>query len=231
MKDKSNKKISKYSMCGTKVQKKDDVFLKTYKLNTISKKNRSKVSDIIVEYYNSLVLAKIPVSKLIAYDKNLNFQFSYCGDNLEDLLKTNPLNFFKENKLLFNNIIDICAKVYDNKLFFDPHIRNFTVQNGELFYIDTFPPYGNKYLDLLISFNPELENRIIDHFNLYAFNMVPHHFLSDFKKTFPKESKLLSLLVDMMCEKGLIVNLNHSIMNEIIKQENINYFHDPLPIS
>ena len=128
-------------------------------------------------------------------------------------------------------MIDICAKAHDNKLFFDPHIRNFTLKQGQLFYVDTFPPYGTKYLDLLISYNPKFKNRIKEHFDLYAFNMIPHHFLSDFKKTFPNDSKLYNILVGMMYEKQLIVKLNKSTINDIISKENLNYFYDPLPIS
>ena len=223
-------KIDKESNCGTTIELNNDVVKKTFHLNAISSRYKPKITDLIVKYFTSLSTAGIQLPNLIDYDDDLNFKFSYCGISVAKELSPNPEKYYSENEFVFDSIVEICQTAINHNLYLDPHIRNFTYQNGEVYYVDVFPPYSEDYLDLLISFNPHLKDKLSALFDLFSPHMIAHHFLADFKKTFKNERILLDKLGEKMNNKGLINMKNMSLVDWIIDQEEIAYVKKPLPL-
>ena len=222
--------IHKESNCGTRIELKDSVVYKTYQLNTLDAKYKPELSNLILEYFNSLLEAGINLPKLIDSDRKLNFKFSYCGQSVAKQLSHDPMNFYKKNEQLFEDIINICQLAINSNLHLDPHIRNFTNYNGKIYYVDIFPPYGEEYLDLLTQLNPHLKDKLTSLFSLFSPKMLPYHFLADFKKTFINEKKLLVIIEEKMKAMKIIDGHNPELIDWIINMEKEAYEIDRLPL-
>jgi len=210
--------MNKHSNCKTEIVYKGNKVFKKYTTNTINKSYYEELNNMILNYQKKLESSYIPVPKMFSNNK-LEFEFLYCGSSVIDELKIDPINYFKNNPSIFKDILLICKQAIDNKIYFDPHIKNFTILNSKIYYVDIFPPYSDEYEKLLILNNPGKENEIKKHFNLFKPNIIGSHFIADFKKSFLDENKLLSYIIDLALELDIISVYNENLINQIIKQE------------
>lgn len=224
------KKLKIQTNCGTQVWLENSTIYKKFNLDNFNDTHYPSVKKMIIEYHESLVEAKIAVPDLISCDDSLNFSFSYCGKSIVSLMNKNPANFFAENEAHFFTMIKSIKKAAKHNILFDPHIKNFTILNDDLYYVDIFPPYSEDYLNLLVLNFPKFGKDLTNLFNIFSPSMVMHHFLSDFKKTFPKENKLMLKLGEIMINERFIENIDFSLIDYIISLEEEAYQRNPLPL-
>ena len=82
---------------------------------------------------------------------------------------------------IINPIIELCIYAKDNKLYADPHIKNFTVIDDIYRYVDISPPYSNKYNNYVINkAKSPLERHILQkNCEYFRWDWLPYHFAGD----------------------------------------------------
>ena len=135
----------------------------------------------------------------------------------------------KDNDLslkYIDNIIDqitiILRKCVDRKVSLDPHIKNFTLKNGTVYYVDTFPPVFDEYIKILVQYNPKNKKNIIKHIKTWSPNKIMYHFLADLKKTKNLNKNMYLRSKKKFIKKGYIKRFSINKVNEIIKIEGDN---------
>jgi len=189
--------------------------IKEYKLKTIKPIFSEKVSELILEYYSTLVSSNIPVPELIEH-KDLTFVSTHYGKNIIELAGENIEEFYEHNKPLFDEILGIIKKAKENNLFLDPHIKNFTIFNTKTYYVDIFPPYSMEYLEILLKSNPSQKEKIMENHNIFSPERLSIHFLADFMVAFNNE-KVMRSLAEKMIEMNIIDHLDMSKVMEIME--------------
>ena len=205
---------NKFSAIKTNITYINGKVIKEYRLRTISPQYKDVISKFIFEYYNSIVLRGIPVPKLLEYNK-LKFVSIYHGKNIVELAENNIEEYYNSNKTFFNDIIRIVKIAKDYNLYFDPHIKNFTVYENKVWYVDIFPPYSEKYLEILLKSNPGQKEKIVENINIFSPKMLPYHFLADFLATFNNE-KVTRSLADEMIRIGVFNKLDMGIVKKVM---------------
>jgi len=211
------------SVNNTLINIQENVVIKTYYLKTINKKYKSQIKNLIEDYFFELHNNGIPVPRLIKSNVNLEFHFSYCGQSLFSHLSSDNFREIIQDNNIVSQIIDICNNAISNDISFDPHIKNFTIKNGKIFYVDVFPPLNTSYINLLIKANSQNEERIKEQFNLFSPKLIANHFIADIQKSFPNKVEISELFSKYLLEYGLLDKIDKSLINNIIAIENKNH--------
>ena len=130
----------------TSIKFQGNKLIKKFKLKTIPEKYKNIVSYYIYQYHKKLNKIGVPVPALY-HRKNLKFTFENCGDSLIEILKNKSLKDEFINDVL-DQIVNILLKCSSNKVDLDPHIKNFTIKDDAVYYVDTFPPMIKDYVEL-----------------------------------------------------------------------------------
>ncbi len=206
---------------GTSITFSNNKVIKKYCLKNIKDCYKEQVYNQILNYCNKLSSIGIQIPKLLSHNNNLEFVFDFCGKNIIELMEKNPLSFFNSNISLFEEILNIIKTAKENGIFLDPHIKNFTVSNGDVFYVDIFPPYSKDYLKLLLKSDLSNKKEIIKNMDLFSPKNLGNHFIADLKKTFKKEDELINLISNKVVQLGIMDNINKNHINEIINIEEL----------
>ena len=206
---------SKFSAIKTSITYVNGRVIKEYRLRTINQQFKEVVSEFIFEYYNSLILKGIPVPKLLEHN-GMKFVSIYRGKNLVELAGEDIEKYYDSNKPFFEDIIKIIKVARDKKLYFDPHIKNFTIHENKVWYVDIFPPYGEKYLEILLKSNPSQREKIVENHHIFSPEMLPYHFLADFLATFNNE-KITKSLAEEMIKTDVFKKLDMKIIKKIME--------------
>ena len=202
---------------------------KKFILKTIPKKYEEKVSSLILQYYNQLKKAEISIPKL--YKKNkLNFTFEFCGESLLEKLKKKKIDDVLIDDIL-GQITKILRKCVKHKIALDPHIKNFTINDGTIYYVDTFPPILDDYINLLTHHNYANKKFILRHLNTFKYNNIMYHFLADIKKTNSLNNKIYLKSKSLFIRKKFIRNFSLKKLNKIIEIENNNSTREQFTLS
>ena len=188
---------NKFSAIKTNISFVDGRVIKEYGFKTINPIYKDTVNKFIIEYYHSLTSKGIPVPKLLEHG-TLRFVSIYHGKNFVELAGDSIKDYYNSNKGFFKDVLKILKIAKDNHIYFDPHIKNFTVFNNKVWYVDIFPPYGEKYLEILLKSNPSQKEKIIENHDIFSPKMLPYHFLADFLATFEDEEVTKSLAEEMV---------------------------------
>ncbi len=206
---------NKFSAIKTSIKFINGRVIKEYRIKTISPHYKSVISKFIFEYYNSLISSGIPVPKLLEHEE-LRFVSIYHGKNIVELAEDNIEEYYSSNNHIFNDVLNIIKIAKDNNIYFDPHIKNFTIYDNKVWYVDIFPPYSEKYLEILLKSNPSQKEKIIENHNIFSPKMLPYHFLADFLATFDNEKVLKSLAKEMI-KIGISDRLRMDIVRKIME--------------
>jgi hypothetical protein len=166
----------------TDVKLHNKIIYKKYKINTIPIKYIKCVNKNILSYHEHLKKNLVRIPKLIFHNKKLEFHFEYCGESLSEIVKKKNIPKNKIN-IILKGVSEILNKCERKKIDLDPHFKNFTIKNNQIFYVDLFPPMTNDYKKLLLNNNKNIKTYISEHFNMYSYKLIKHHFLADLKKT------------------------------------------------
>ncbi len=204
------------TLLSTKIEVNDGKITKEYALKTIKPEYKEQVSKLILKYYEKLKENNIPVPNLIE-SNGLSFTSDYKGENIID--STNDIEeFYNFNEKIFDSIFDIIKLAIEKNICIDPHIKNFTIDNEEVYYVDVFPPHGEEYWKILLDSNEGREYEVSETLDLFKPNMLAHHFLADFHGTF-NNMKLVEKLAKKMVEKNLIKSFDINTFNKILMLE------------
>ena len=206
---------NKFSAIKTNIIYSNGKVIKEYRLRTINPRYKDIISNFIFEYYASLISNGIPVPKLLDHEK-LKFVSVYHGKNIVELAEDDIEEYYNSNKNFFMDIIKIVKTAKDKNLYFDPHIKNFTIFNNRVWYVDVFPPYSKKYLEILLKSNPSQKEKLIENHNIFSPEMLPYHFLADFLATFNNE-KITNYLAKDMMRIGMFNQLNMGIVMDVME--------------
>lgn len=91
-------------------------------------------------------------------------------------------NFSEENlNLVLPQIIELCNYAQENKLYADPHIKNFTIKDKKLMYVDISPPYSPEYNNFVVrKTSNKLEKHILkSNCEFFRWDWLPYHFAGD----------------------------------------------------
>ncbi len=213
----------------TSIKVKKNIVIKKFLLKKIDYSETKKVSQLIYNYYKELENTGISLPKLISY-KDLTFKFTYCGDSLIQILKKTNLDdkFLDDVIVQISKILQKCSSC---KVSMDPHIKNFTIKNGIIYYVDTFPPVSKEYIQILTNYNKINKKHIVAHLNTWKPDKLRYHFLADIKKTSNLNPNLYEKSKKYFIDKGFIRNFSNKKVNSIIKIENNNLFRESFTLS
>ena len=213
----------------TSIKFQGNKLVKIFILKTIPRKYKNIVSYYINRYHKTLNKIGVPVPRLY-HRQNLKFTFEYCGDSLIEILKKKSLS----DEYIYNvldQIIRILLKCSSNKVDLDPHIKNFTIKDSTVYYVDTFPPMVKDYVELLVKYNSENKKNIQKHLSTWKYNRLMYHFLADIKKTKSLNKKIYYVSKKLILKKRLIRNFSSKKINDIIKIEGSNLKRDGFTLS
>ena len=204
----------------TSIKFQGNKLVKIFILKTIPRKYKNIVSYYINRYHKTLNKIGVPVPTLY-HRQNLKFTFESCGDSLIEILKNKSLNDEYIHNVL-DQIVNILLKCSSNKVDLDPHIKNFTIKDNTVYYVDTFPPMIKNYVELLVKYNSENKMNIKKHLSTWKYNRLMYHFLADVKKTKSLNKKIYYESKKLILKKRLIRNFSDKKINDIIKIEGSN---------
>lgn len=221
-------KFISYNKTIVKLNKKRQI-KKIYKINTIPVKYYKYINNEINKYYTKLSKCK-NIPRLIKNKKNLEFYFEYCGNSLFDILQAKKLTKVKMEKILYGvtQILNFCEK---NKINIDPHFKNFTILNNNVYFVDIFPPLTKKYIQLLTHFNKKIKNKIIKHLNTWNYQLIKQHFIADLKKSKFINRNFYLFAKKYFVKNKLIKKISYKKINRIIAIEESNLKNNKFTLS
>ena len=109
----------------------------------------------INDYVEDLLSAEIPIPRKYYTQKYyhgiLNYECEYAGENILHMFEPEKLEQTIFSEIILNQIIEILKKARLKKLYFDPHPKNFVIQDNQISYVDFTPPWKKKYFTLRLS--------------------------------------------------------------------------------
>ena len=182
-------KIKKFSKINTKIKFINNRVLKIYNINHIEKINIKILRFIkneILKYYNKIKKSNILIAdlhNLKIKNKKIYCSMSYEGKNLLQLGLSHK-NYLENLNYIFQ-CLDLLYFAYINKIFIDPHIKNFVLNNEKkIKYIDIYQPLTSRYMKYRINKSKSpIEKKIVKkNFNFFSYKYIFFHFFSDLVK-------------------------------------------------
>ena len=210
-------KYISYNKTSVKLNSKKYI-LKKYIIKTIPKKNYKIINDCIVNYHNILFKNCSGIPKLISNRKSLEFKFEFCGEILSKILKKKKITEKKMKIILYGvtQILNICER---KKIDIDPHFKNFTIKNNNIFFVDLYPPMNKKFINILLRFNKKVKNKIKKHLETWSYKNIKHHFLADLKKSKYINRNFYYYSKKYFIDNNIVKKIDYKLINNIIRIE------------
>lgn len=199
---------------------------KKIRLNPLFKPHGGTIYRLILEYVDSLRKAGIPLPSIRESDVNeeeISFVCDFNGPNILQLIDASRSESLFDEPSLLDQVLSILKRAADAKIHFDPHIKNFVVDQGKVFYVDFTPPFGQAYFDLRLSLADDHDrNILIPFFGCMHPEVLGYHFAADFMKLDSHYRKIMPRLFLLIREKGLAADPFEDFMEkagEIIRKE------------
>ena len=220
--------INRYSVLNTNTKiiysKKYKIFEKTFKLNIpqMNKKLIQKqVIKMIKDYYYEINNSEILVPEIISLkikSKKIICRMKYEGKNfIEKKSKTLSEEILKDN---LNNIFAILKIAKLKKIRIDPHIKNFVINSkNQIFYVDIFPPYTDKYENLRSKYYKTHDEKFICNKNFtffYPINLF-YHFVADLIKFNKIYKTKIGFIYNKLVDMGFIKSSKKFFIKKINK--------------
>lgn len=168
-----------------------------------------KVHDLILEYVSKVRQAEIPMPE-IEYshleDNAIKCICKYVGRNLVQEFGSNDLiDLVKKHHDVLEEVVKNIKKAQEANLFIDPHIKNFTIDNNKLYYVDFSPPYSEAYNRMRLEYALESERDIVRE-NLDAFSpcQLGYHFAGDLLKEDARFGEVIEEVYGLLIGGGVI---------------------------
>ena len=134
----------------------------------------------------------------------LSFTCRYHGKNFLQIAK-NPKELVGMLLPSTKKVVAILRKFQKAGICMDPHIKNFVIDEGEVYYVDFSPPYGPEYNKVVMSVTPDIHKDIVKK-NLDCFepDMLGFHFAGDLLKESDSYLEIMPEIYKMLVEEKVI---------------------------
>lgn len=135
----------------------------------------------------------------------MSFLCEYKGRNLVEHFGPHLTRDFFFDDAIVHQLIDIVRAAQSAGLHFDPHLKNFVIDNGVVYYVDFSPPWGRSYYDLRLSLADATDRAVLeDYFPCFHPEMLGFHFASDLVKIDRQCLALLPALYTRLEARGAV---------------------------
>tara|TARA_Y100000590_G_C15663310_1_gene993513 strand:+ start:368 stop:1099 length:732 start_codon:yes stop_codon:yes gene_type:complete len=182
---------------------------KIIRLNESIKKEVSLVFKYTLNYIEQLKDAGIDLPKIYENyhtDEEIIFVCEYMGENITDYVQPNRFETTLKDENIFQYMFDCLKKAQNADINFDPHPKNYVLQDGIITYVDFTPPWHQNYYDLRISNSSnESEEKVMKEFFLcFHPNEIGYHFAGDLLKMHDNIYPMLPLLYKELSSRNII---------------------------
>lgn len=178
---------------------------------------------LILQYAEDLRMAEVPIPEIVeasAVAEGIHFICEDRGPNIVQCLKSTEPEALLEETAVLDQTLEILKKAQKAGAYFDPHIKNFVVSDGKVYYVDFTPPWIGGYFDLRLSMASPAEREILTpFFECMNPKMLGYHFAADLIKMDPAYLRMLPTLHAKLAGKGLLQENDFDIF--LKKAENI----------
>ena len=137
----------------------------------------------------------------------LFFSCEYAGENILHMVKSDQLKNTISSSSVFSQIIDILLKAQSSKLYFDPHPKNFVLENGFVSYVDFTPAWTKKYFEIRLSVATIKEKKILTNFfKCMHYDELGYHLCGDLLKIDSKNYENVDVLHSELLKKKMVLN-------------------------
>lgn len=159
-------------------------------------------------YVKDMRNAGVPVPAIAESSSDgtrMRFLCEYQGRNLVEHFGPNLTRDFFSDEAIVGALIGIVRAAQAAGLHFDPHLKNFVIDNGVVHYVDFSPPWGPTYYDLRLSLADATDRAVLeDYFPCFHPAMLGFHFASDLIKIDPQCLALLPELFARLEAHGAV---------------------------
>ena len=182
------------------------------KITRLNEKFKTKIStvfDFTLIYIEKLKNAGILLPDIYdAYftEDKLVFECEYVGENILHSLDPESFSETIKNKRIFPFIFDCLKNAQNADINFDPHPKNYVLQDGYLTYVDFTPPWYQDYYDLRIetATNPLEKSILKDFFECFHPSNIGYHLGGVMLKMNHLLEDKLPLLFDELLKEGIV---------------------------
>ncbi len=165
------------------------IITKTYSLNVDVDISHHELKKLMDDYILSMRKANINIPKVIdssSDEHSITYVCEFCGRNIVEIGLT--MDTFLNFKIHIKRMLEMVSLAMKNRLYFDPHPKNFVFdKNDNIYYVDFFPPYTKELKEKRLAIAKESEKKIIsDNYDYFHDNFLPPHFCGDFLNINPK---------------------------------------------
>lgn len=229
--------MQKFTEINTKGKLIKNKFIKIFNINFIKDPNPKIllfVKKEILSHYSQLKKNKIFLPKLNYLkikEKKIYCSMSYEGQNLIEKGFTHK-NFIENLHYLFQSL-DIIYLAFKNKVYIDPHIKNFVIKNNKMKYVDIYQPLTTKYIKFRIknSLSTSEKKIVRQNFIFFSYRYIFFHFFADLIKINHGFLKYKNLYLKILKDRYLIkinekkfIKLIKKIKTTEIKRSNLGIF-------
>jgi len=203
-----------------------NIIRKTYSMNTSIDITVTELKILIDEYLVSIQDANIPISKIInSYVKGsyLVYESKYCGKNIIEL--GFDMSKFDDFTIYIAKMLEVVKKAKYSGIYFDPHPKNFVFNTeGDIFYVDFFPPYTDYLKAKRLNCASKDEIQIIEeNYQFFTKEFLAEHFCGDFLNIDLNAEDIFEKIYSMSKDIGLYTG---SLNDFVCKAKHIRHIED-----
>ena len=167
-----------------------------------------EIYHLTVAYAEKMRLSGVPIPLIAesSFDEScLSFLCEYKGKNLVEYFGQNLARDFFSDEKIVAQVLSAVRSAQKHGLHFDPHLKNFVIDQGVVFYVDFSPPWGREYYDLRLSVAKKDDLKVLDsYFSCFYPDVLGYHFASDLLKMDAQCHTLMTTLYQRLLEQGSI---------------------------
>ncbi len=208
----NHRKSEANSVIGTtiKIEKYNDseAIRKVTRLNHSFSEYSNEIYNLIIQYDKNLKKAGLILPKIFDSDetsKELTFLCEFSGNDILDMFTSDNIESLICETDYFEQMLQMLVLAKKEKLFVDPHPKNFVKKEKKLTYVDITPPYGIDYFKLRFSIATHDERKILeDFFNCMEGSSLGYHIAGDIIKIDKDNENYLEIIYEKIREYELI---------------------------
>ena len=182
---------------------------KITRLNKHFKTHVSTVFDYTLIYVEKLKDAGISLPEIYeAYftEDELVFECEYVGENILNFLDPDNFEETIENRTIFPFILDCLKKAQNADINFDPHPKNYVLEEGVLTYVDFTPPWYDDYYSLRLESSLDVTEKSVlaEFFDCFRPVNIGYHLAGDLLKMNPALEEKLPLLFEELLKEEIV---------------------------
>jgi len=178
-------------------------------LNNSLKKEIKFVYELTIKYIEQLKNAEIPIPSIFeskCTDEEIIFICDYVGENIVDYVHPDRFEKTLRDEQIFEFVFSCLKKAQDANINFDPHPKNYVIEQNIITYVDFTPPWLQDFYDLRIdnSSSQREESIMKDFFRCFHPDEMGYHLAGDLIKMNNNIYPFLPLLHEKLLERNII---------------------------